>query len=127
MIRRPPRSTLFPYTTLFRSLDLGRVRLDGAARIATTDREPDLVAGALHETGRARFRLAGYRRLAAVDPTARSLSIGNSLGAFVLGRDDGDYFRATGAELTIAPPVTLPQRFTIRLYEIGRASCRERV
>src|SRR5256885_6891951 len=24
MIRRPPRSTLFPYTTLFRSLDPGR-------------------------------------------------------------------------------------------------------
>src|SRR2546425_11650032 len=24
MIRRPPRSTLFPYTTLFRSLDQGR-------------------------------------------------------------------------------------------------------
>src|SRR3989449_11174429 len=24
MIRRPPRSTLFPYTTLFRSLDVGR-------------------------------------------------------------------------------------------------------
>src|SRR3712207_8857222 len=24
MIRRPPRSTLFPYTTLFRSLDGGR-------------------------------------------------------------------------------------------------------
>src|SRR5690349_22445389 len=29
MIRRPPRSTLFPYTTLFRSLHLfGRERLD---------------------------------------------------------------------------------------------------
>src|SRR2546430_8594170 len=27
MIRRPPRSTLFPYTTLFRSLDLGLVGL----------------------------------------------------------------------------------------------------
>src|SRR3712207_9300584 len=25
MIRRPPRSTLFPYTTLFRSRDLARV------------------------------------------------------------------------------------------------------
>src|SRR3712207_7372061 len=24
MIRRPPRSTLFPYTTLFRSIDAGR-------------------------------------------------------------------------------------------------------
>src|SRR2546423_5826768 len=30
MIRRPPRSTLFPYTTLFRSLD--RARHPGAAR-----------------------------------------------------------------------------------------------
>src|SRR3712207_6939559 len=37
MIRRPPRSTLFPYTTLFRSLDhhgdrglLGFGRVDGA-------------------------------------------------------------------------------------------------
>src|SRR2546430_11854395 len=28
MIRRPPRSTLFPYTTLFRSL-LGRTVVDG--------------------------------------------------------------------------------------------------
>src|SRR2546422_4308690 len=27
MIRRPPRSTLFPYTTLFRSAHAGRVRL----------------------------------------------------------------------------------------------------
>src|SRR5260370_30397042 len=27
MIRRPPRSTLFPYTTLFRSLDQGGQRL----------------------------------------------------------------------------------------------------
>src|SRR5215203_7190990 len=30
MIRRPPRSTLFPYTTLFRSLALRPARLRGA-------------------------------------------------------------------------------------------------
>src|SRR2546430_9039655 len=30
MIRRPPRSTLFPYTTLFRSLDLARAQARGA-------------------------------------------------------------------------------------------------
>src|SRR5256885_12362513 len=29
MIRRPPRSTLFPYTTLFRSRGLATVRLTG--------------------------------------------------------------------------------------------------
>src|SRR5256885_11129661 len=39
MIRRPPRSTLFPYTTLFRSADaseVGVLRLDDA----TLDGEP---------------------------------------------------------------------------------------
>src|SRR5256885_10178609 len=35
MIRRPPRSTLFPYTTLFRSaIERGPRRRDGAARPA---------------------------------------------------------------------------------------------
>src|SRR5258708_20500831 len=29
MIRRPPRSTLFPYTTLFRSVDLAQRRVQG--------------------------------------------------------------------------------------------------
>src|SRR3989442_10881590 len=33
MIRRPPRSTLFPYTTLFRSMLLGAPFGDRAARI----------------------------------------------------------------------------------------------
>ena len=120
---RPPRWGLARYNRVEGlalgargELDLGRLRLDGTARLATSDAEPDLDGGVLHETGAARFRLAGYRRLAAVDPTARSFGIGNSLGALLLGRDDGDYFRATGAELTVAPPVTLPQRFTIRLY-----------
>src|SRR5437899_7308188 len=45
MIRRPPRSTLFPYTTLFRSRapsleDIGHERL----RVPVDEREP----GALH-------------------------------------------------------------------------------
>src|SRR5256885_14482725 len=37
MIRRPPRSTLFPYTTLFRSL-----RPDAVARRAVRDRAAEL-------------------------------------------------------------------------------------
>src|SRR5258708_29408202 len=56
MIRRPPRSTLFPYTTLFRSVRRRRVRAGHAERIerpvvhaeaiavgdATDDRRADL-------------------------------------------------------------------------------------
>src|SRR3712207_7861989 len=38
MIRRPPRSTLFPYTTLFRSLEPDdRRRVDGAAELLEGD------------------------------------------------------------------------------------------
>src|SRR3712207_6906908 len=39
MIRRPPRSTLFPYTTLFRSADL-----DGVSEVYSTAGEVDLIA-----------------------------------------------------------------------------------
>src|SRR3712207_8230267 len=34
MIRRPPRSTLFPYTTLFRSDDVGGMAVHIAARVS---------------------------------------------------------------------------------------------
>src|SRR3712207_7201289 len=42
MIRRPPRSTLFPYTTLFRShgaLDLAAAREDAGERVRHRDAE----------------------------------------------------------------------------------------
>src|SRR2546425_8959580 len=39
MIRRPPRSTLFPYTTLFRSPSHHPVRLELAVFVATHDVE----------------------------------------------------------------------------------------
>src|SRR3989454_8628948 len=49
MIRRPPRSTLFPYTTLFRSLEHRRVRLLGRdaepGRQAAAERGDDVVGG----------------------------------------------------------------------------------
>src|SRR2546422_2564506 len=50
MIRRPPRSTLFPYTTLFRS---GLERVDGAEGLgpdALDDREEDQQAHAVPDS-----------------------------------------------------------------------------
>src|SRR3712207_8640017 len=46
MIRRPPRSTLFPYTTLFRSV--GRGRVAGAVG------EEDAVGAGVEQVGRGR-------------------------------------------------------------------------
>src|SRR3712207_6970870 len=43
MIRRPPRSTLFPYTTLFRShIDHGKTTLTAAITKVLHDKYPDL-------------------------------------------------------------------------------------
>src|SRR2546422_10156984 len=60
MIRRPPRSTLFPYTTLFRSEEnaAGRARLRAffpeAADSDAIARSIDLYLGALESLGFAR-------------------------------------------------------------------------
>src|SRR3712207_6850791 len=52
MIRRPPRSTLFPYTTLFRSL--------------AAPRPPDTIAALRREPARGRLQHGGRRSGAAV-------------------------------------------------------------
>src|SRR5258708_19017311 len=85
MIRRPPRSTLFPYTTLFRSVfahDIGAAQQDLAARPWC-----DVGAVAVDDTRRAmRRRLAAGADLARVvaqrqgdrdpRPFGRALEIG---------------------------------------------------
>src|SRR2546421_2854009 len=45
MIRRPPRSTLFPYTTLFRSLEGGSKLLAGSGPVL----KPDLMRHSGHK------------------------------------------------------------------------------
>src|SRR3712207_8313981 len=54
MIRRPPRSTLFPYTTLFRS-DHGMLDVPDATRLDVED-EPDLMDGVRLLAGEPRAR-----------------------------------------------------------------------
>src|SRR5256885_3522276 len=49
MIRRPPRSTLFPYTTLFRSPTLARFCLEKAARHGLPEAERRLGALVLRD------------------------------------------------------------------------------
>jgi len=99
-------------------VDLGRLQLDGAARVALSDGEPDVEGGVTRDAQTARIRLAAYRRLNAVDGAAGSnaLGFGNSLGALLLGRDDGDYFRSAGLGVTVSPVVTAPQTFSVRVY-----------
>src|SRR3712207_7237596 len=51
MIRRPPRSTLFPYTTLFRSRELGRQVGDPGRRLGLPVHDEEVHAVLTPELG----------------------------------------------------------------------------
>src|SRR2546427_13294512 len=117
MIRRPPRSTLFPYTTLFRSraeFDVGRApegsdwswRVTGAAEDANS------------------YRSQQFLKRETIAPSVMWKPDGNTsltLQAELL-RDkrvtDFGIPAYRGRPVDVAPGT---------YYEIGRASCRERV
>src|SRR5256885_12984499 len=52
MIRRPPRSTLFPYTTLFRSLFEARKVVEAGVAALAAERATDLELARLEEHAR---------------------------------------------------------------------------
>src|SRR3712207_9200165 len=97
MIRRPPRSTLFPYTTLFRS--------DGAmADLAK-------ITGQKPQLRRARKSIAGFKIREGMPVGARVTLRGERMWEF----------------LDRLVSVALPRVRDFRGIKIGRASCRERV
>jgi hypothetical protein len=97
-------------------LDFGRLTSDVTARVGAADWWPNVEVGLGHETPDVSLRLAGYRRLAAANPDARPLGIGNSLGALVLGRDDGVYYYSWGGELVLRPAPTAARSYEWRLF-----------
>src|SRR5690625_5558813 len=75
MIRRPPRSTLFPYTTLFRSVHGGRE----AVVVVVELPPPGLLVGEGPARRQGEGRPAGLTRV--VDPRVRGQSVaGHALG-----------------------------------------------
>src|SRR2546430_9254947 len=75
MIRRPPRSTLFPYTTLFRSLELPDVR---RARLRRRRREPSRVDRLRPEVHRRGIAALGGLPLRGPDEDRKSTRLNSS-------------------------------------------------
>lgn len=82
------------------SVQTGRLIADGLARIGLADGVPNGELGLSLSGQGSRFRLGGYRRLAAVNPDTKPFGIVNSVWGLMAQRDDGDYFRTLGVELT---------------------------
>src|SRR2546429_8239496 len=100
MIRRPPRSTLFPYTTLFRSnVLLRQLSVDAAAAETILLRD-----GALTEASASAVHVVRGGELR-MPPHSQRILPGTTRGVVE----------------------ELAERIALRCREIGRASCRERV
>src|SRR5256885_14190615 len=116
MIRRPPRSTLFPYTTLFRSDSVAghdaRVQAVEPARSHRVPRSP-LDHGVIMDAIALRFAERSIGNLVHAD-RARCRAV-------QLERIPGQLPAPGRAGYRIAGAFDLGER------EIGRASCRERV
>ncbi len=63
-----------------------------------------------------RIALGGYHELRSTDVRAGHLATGNSLNALLFGRDNGEYFRATGVDFTWRPPAGRRESRLLRLY-----------
>ena len=60
--------------------------------------------------------LGAYREIRPTDLQGRYLGLGNSLNALLFGRDDGEYFLATGGDLVWRPPQARRESYRVRLY-----------
>src|SRR3989441_11951417 len=105
MIRRPPRSTLFPYTTLFRSAD-----------------EPDLMR--LEDLGDGRVVGLAVAEVLGVQEHGRHSPLGGDLqrpGALAIGDDHGDAGRKVG------PRAGVEDRLEVRAATGGEHADPERL
>jgi hypothetical protein len=69
-------------------------------RIGFADLEPNVELSLARTNMLRTIRLTGYNRLVAANDWGDPLSFGSSLGALLWGRDDGFYYRSSGAELS---------------------------
>ncbi len=95
-------------------VDLGKFSLDGGGRIGLADGEPNGELSLVRQRVDRRLAITGYRRLAAANPDTRPLGAVNSVMALVAGRDDGEYFRTHGVELTLGNPA--PGGWSVRAF-----------
>jgi hypothetical protein len=95
---------------------LGPLDLQAAGFFGFADLEPKARLGLERATVFRRVAMGAYRELRATESDGRYLGMGNSLNAFFFGRDDGEYYLATGADLLLRPPATARQSWSMRLY-----------
>jgi len=95
---------------------LGPIDIDARALFGIADLQPKVTLSLTRNTFTSSVGVGGYHDLRAVDPRGRHLDLGNSLTAFMFGRDEGEYYLASGGDLRIQPPEAARRSWEVRLY-----------
>ncbi|CAN5750884.1 hypothetical protein BH11GEM1_BH11GEM1_14030 [soil metagenome] len=77
--------------------------LHAAGRIGLADREPNVELTGSRSDLRRTLSFTAYNRLVSASDWGNPLSLGSSISAFLFGRDDGFYYRASGLEFGSSP------------------------
>ena len=93
-----------------------RFSLGASGFFGLADLRPKVRLDLQRSTVLRRLSLGAFHELRPTDAAGRYLDFGNTLNAFLFGRDNGEYFRATGADLTWRPPDGARESFTFRAY-----------
>ena len=72
----------------------------GVGRFGFADREPNVELSLARTNLDRSVTFTGYNRLVSANDWGNPLSFGPSVSAFLFGRDDGFYYRASGADLS---------------------------
>ena len=106
----------------FESALSGRHSLGVSGFFGFADLTPKVRLDLQRSTVRRRVTLGAFHELRPTDSTTDYLGFGNSLNAFLFGRDDGEYYRTTGADLTWRPPDGARESRLLRVYVERQAS-----
>jgi hypothetical protein len=98
------------------TVPLPYLTVSALGRIGAGDLHPNVALELGRETTGHALELRGYHELATAEPSRRAFGAGNSLAAALFGRDEGEYYRATGASFAVAPPPLNRQSWQLRGY-----------
>ena len=93
-----------------------RFSLDASGFFGLADLRPKARLDLERSSALRRLSLGTFHELRPTDPAGRYLDFGNSLNAFLFGRDEGEYYRATGADLAWRPPDGAREWYALRAY-----------
>lgn len=95
---------------------MGPVNVEATGFFGFGDLEPKAKLTFERRSVLRRWSVSGYRELRPTNRKGRYLGIGNSFNALFFGRDDGEYYMATGADFVLRPPEADRESWRFRLY-----------